>query len=119
MNRIVLVCGGRNFNNRGFLFECLDTFAQQAPPPGFAVLEGGARGADRCAREWAIARGRPFFTCPAPWTMYGNNAGPVRNQWMLDFGTPIYAIAFPGQSGTRDMVNRLQAAGVPVWQPTP
>lgn len=117
MNRIVLVCGGRQFNNRNFVFWCLDTLVPQLCQP-FAILEGGARGADRCGREWAIARGRPFFTCPAPWTTH-DDAGPKRNQWMLDFGNPIYALAFPGGSGTRDMVNRLQAAGVPVWEPKP
>jgi hypothetical protein len=36
----------------------------------------------------------------------GNAAGPIRNQEMLDKGKPYATIAFPGRTGTADMVRR-------------
>jgi UDP-N-acetylmuramoylalanine-D-glutamate ligase len=42
---------------------------------------------------------------------HGNAAGPIR---MLKEGKPNYVVAFPGGPGTRDMVNKAKAAGVPV-----
>ena len=35
---------------------------------------------------------------------HGNAAGPIRNQRMLDHGKPDIVVAFPGGSGTADMV---------------
>ena len=54
---------------------------------------------------------------PANWTIYDDRAGPLRNQWMLDFGQPNYAVGFPGGAGTRDMAERLIAAGVSIYWP--
>lgn len=43
---------------------------------------------------------------------HGRAAGPIRNQQMLDEGKPHLVVAFPGGTGTADMVRRAQAAGV-------
>ena len=45
---------------------------------------------------------------------YGKAAGPIRNQQMLDEGKPDVVIAFPGASGTADMINRAGLTNVPV-----
>lgn len=52
----------------------------------------------------------------ADWTQYGNAAGPMRNQAMLELGKPTEAHAYPmkGSRGTWDMIRRLRDAGVPV-----
>ena len=47
----VLVCGGREFRNRSFLFDVLDKF--HAATPFDLLIHGGARGADRLAGDWA------------------------------------------------------------------
>jgi predicted Rossmann-fold nucleotide-binding protein len=38
----------------------------------------------------------------------------MRNQQMIDDGKPDVVIAFPGGSGTADMIRRAEAAGVKV-----
>lgn len=110
----MLVCGGRDFDARTKAFDALD--AANTKTPIALVIEGGARGADRIAREWAIARGRAYVTFPADWAHQGRAAGALRNARMLEVGRPHGVTAFPGGTGTEDMVKRAKAAGVPVWE---
>jgi hypothetical protein len=113
----VLVCGGRDFADREFAFAMLDR--AHAKNGITCIIEGGARGADRLAKEWALSRGVGLDEFPADWTTHGNRAGPIRNKEMLDKGKPKGVIAFPGGRGTDDMVRRAQEAGVKVWRPCP
>jgi hypothetical protein len=81
------------------------------------LIHGGARGADSLAAEWAMANGIPVLeypVTPEDWRTIGKAAGPMRNQRMLDEGKPDLVVAFPGGSGTADMVRRAQRAGVKV-----
>lgn len=102
-----IVCGGRDFDDYvlgcGALFEFAPSF----------VIEGGARGADRMAREWAIVTGTPFKTVPADWDKYGKRAGHLRNTEMLHY-KPDVVIAMPGGRGTANMIAQAHAAGVRV-----
>jgi hypothetical protein len=50
------------------------------------------------------------------WKRYGNAAGPIRNQRMLEWG-PDLVVAFAGGTGTAGMVALARAAGVPVIEP--
>lgn len=109
----VLICGGREFQSRSLLCRVLDE-AHDAEP--FAVLiQGGAQGADRLAAIWAVEHGITVETFLADWSM-GRGGGPARNQRMIDDGRPCIAFAFPGGRGTADMVRRLKAANVPVYE---
>lgn len=79
------------------------------------IIEGGAQGADTCARMWAISRSVPFKTYPAEWSRFGRGAGPIRNKQMLQEGTPHLIVAFhafiPNSRGTKDMVRQAREAG--------
>lgn len=87
------------------------------------IVEGEARGADITCRVVAEEMGHEVRGYPADWDRFRRAAGPIRNQQMLDCehrpDEPIeLGIAFhddlAGKSrGTRDMVNRLQKAGIP------
>lgn len=111
----VLVCGGRYFDNLLAMRLALSFLdGEQAIA---LVINGGASGADTLARQWAGERGIPCETYPASWTVDGRSAGPKRNQRMLDQGRPDAVVAFPGGSGTADMVRRARKAGVPVYEP--
>jgi hypothetical protein len=81
--------------------------------PFDAIIEGGAQGADRFAREWAEAHAVKVETYYADWRV-GPKAGPIRNQRMLDDGRPDVVVAFAGGRGTADMVRRAMRAGVQV-----
>src|SRR3569833_724971 len=98
----VLVCGGRRYTDQTFAFAVLDRVHVKRPIT--LIIEGGATGADRFAREWAIARGVRYQTFEANWQRYGNRAGPVRNHTMLREGKPDFVVAFAGGSGTAHLV---------------
>lgn len=107
---IVLVCGGRRYSNRDYVFDTLDEIAADIT----LLIHGGAPGADTLANEWAKSRNVQCECYPAVWDMHGKAAGPLRNQRMLDEGKPDLVIAFPGGVGTADMVQRAERAGVEV-----
>lgn len=105
----VLVTGGRDFADAGMVRDVLGSLAISE------LIEGGARGADTLARQYARSRGVPVTTFRAEWRLFGPKAGLLRNQRMLDEGRPELVVAFPGGRGTADMVERARRAGVQVW----
>jgi hypothetical protein len=113
----VLVCGGRDYNDKDRIFAVLDAYHDKA---GIDVLiDGGARGADQWASAWAGRRGVGTQTYEADWENHGSFAGPMRNTRMLYEGKPDLVIAFPGGRGTADMVKKARRAGVQVVEITP
>ena len=48
-------------------------------------------------------RAVPIARYPAKWTVYGLEAGTIRNQEMLDKGKPDLVVCFPGGRGTQNM----------------
>jgi hypothetical protein len=120
--RVVLLTGGRDFDDENWLFELLDTALQQCEQMGvrMVLLQGGAAGADRIGRAWADYQDGSvdLITVKADWKKYEkpgqkNPAGPIRNQVMIDRYDPDYYIAMPGQRGTNDMVKRCKLAEIP------
>jgi hypothetical protein len=110
----LLVCGGRDYDNRLAGFVALDGF--HAKFGILAIISGAARGADALAAAWARSRAIPLREFPADWERHGKGAGHKRNQQMLDEGRPTGVMAFPGGNGTADMVRRARAADLPVWE---
>lgn len=111
---LLLVTGGRDFDDYQRVARALGSaYSHQ---PALAVVQGGARGADALARRWCESTGVPCITVPALWDYYGKRAGSMRNQWMLDYFDINYVTAFPGGTGTADMVRRARAKGVPVYE---
>jgi hypothetical protein len=125
---VVLVTGGRDYRDRDEVWRRLDLLRERH---GVRLLiEGGATGADRLAREWAKARGVAWHTEEARWsnaerpgavvrrrrdgTPYDAAAGGVRNQRMAEMA-PDVCCEFPGGTGTADCVGRVKGAGVALW----
>ena len=109
----VLVCGGRDYADESAvcaILNCLNDWWGID-----CIIEGGALGADRFARRWGAWVDGLVTTYEADWSA-GRRAGPIRNQRMLDEGRPDVVVAFPGGTGTRDMVRKARAAGVPVME---
>lgn len=113
MTKRICVCGGRDYANFDRLCKSLDT--AQRILGDVEIIHGGARGADSMAGEWALMRGIPCTVFPADWKRYRNAAGPIRNKQMLDAGFDML-VAFPGGTGTRNMVEITMKAGRPVYQ---
>jgi len=115
----VLIFGGRSFGDVHRFRVALDTFRSKhiGPDDKWCIIQGKANGADRLAENYAALEGIPCISVAANWLVYNRGAGPIRNQWMLDFCAPTYAIAFPGGKGTADMTRRVQDAGITLWVP--
>ena len=115
INRRLLVCGGRDFDDAPFVFRTLDALHREHRFREF--MQGGARGADALAKEWAMTKGDlKCFEIKADWKKYGPAAGPIRNQQMLEWG-PDLVVAFAGGTGTAGMVALARAAGAPIIEP--
>lgn len=111
---IVLVCGGRDFQDRDALFAVLDRLHQQT---GITkIVHGGAKGADTLGAIWGLLHGVFSAGYPAQWDAYGKRAGFIRNQEMIDVEQIDLVVACPGGNGTADMVKRATKAGIKIVQ---
>lgn len=127
----VLVCGGRDYSDKAKVFEVLDYIDQNRSKIRL-VIHGAATGADALGKEWAKDRGVEDDPYPALWDwleapnavikrskagkLYNANAGPDRNAKMLALGKPDAVVAFPGGSGTANMIEKARQACVRVWE---
>jgi len=111
MPKIVIVTGGRDYNDFNIVLEAL----REAGPT--LVIEGGAQGADTLARRAADKLGIEHLTVWALWGR-GKAAGPSRNRMMLRvacrLNDNVEVHAFPGGRGTESMKNMARLAGVTV-----
>lgn len=107
----VLVCGGREYWDAYRVFTVLDALHREV---GITkIVNGDAPGADRLSSLWAVLAGIAVDRYPALWEKDGRRAaGPIRNQRMLDQEQPDMVVAFPGGTGTADMVRKARRAGV-------
>jgi len=110
MTFVVLVTGGRGYNNRARLWGVLDWFHEQVGVTG--VVHGLQSGADHEASMWAYRRGVRQRQFGALWLTYGDKAGPERNRRMWrEMRKQIDAVlAFPGFTGTCDMLDVVYQA---------
>lgn len=121
----ILVCGGRDFNNKDYLYNTLDNICEERgweyePDkygnflPAVEIISGMANGADKLAYNWAIINWCRVREFPADWNKYGKSAGPIRNEEMLIKGKPDLVIAFPtsNSKGTWHMVKIAKEANI-------
>ena len=116
----VLVCGGRDYDNRERIFGVLDKALRAATLAGksFTLVHGGAKGADSLSHVWASMR-KEHVTVrvyEADWKTHGRAAGPIRNRLMLTSENPDVIVAFEGGAGTADMIRQGRKAGVDVYE---
>lgn len=109
----ILVTGGRDYEDQATFDRVMDQISMELQRV-VCIIQGGARGADELARGWAFERMCPVMTFPANWDRFGRGAGPIRNEWMLEYGQPDLVVAFPGGKGTAHMVKIATEAGVAV-----
>jgi hypothetical protein len=106
---VALFCGSRDWTDREAIRRDLE-----ALPPNSVVIEGGARGADRIAREEAQALGIHVATVPALWDFHGKGAGYRRNEAMARM-RPDFVYAYNlGTGGTEQMIRVAEAECIQV-----
>lgn len=109
----VLICGGRDWTEPTPIDSVLRQL-QALHGAALHVIHGAAPGADALADDLCTALGISATAYPADWRSHGKQAGPIRNQRMLDEGKPNLVLAYPTPTskGTWDMVRRARRAGV-------
>lgn len=114
----LLVSGGREFDDVDFIVNHLNRLHNSRSVS--ELIHGTARGVDTICGYWAEEMGIPVTPMPAAWRdesgNYDPRAGHKRNQQMLDECRPDALMAFPGGTGTADMVARAEKVLPEVWQ---
>lgn len=119
----VLVCGGRKYSDRDLVYKVLNVIHNGVKGGITTIIHGGATGADSIAGDWSVnVLKKEAEVYLANWNIHKtaagpirNRAGPIRNRKMLKEGKPDIVVAFPGGSGTSDMIKISVAAGVKVF----
>ncbi len=109
----VLITGSRDWGDRACIESALEPYSIKN-----AVLVSGAcpSGADAIAEDVWMNWGLPVERHPADWSL-GKQAGPKRNQQMVDLGADV-CIAFRKDysRGTTHCANAATMAGIPtIW----
>lgn len=120
----VIIAGGRYYKFQQADKDFLDE--QWKKLPITEVVCGHAPGADTEGYDWAHEREIPIVSYPARWERWGVDgavigvrangmkynklAGFWRNQEMADYADAL--IAFPGGTGTADMIERATKKGL-------
>lgn len=108
----LLVCGGRDYTNKEYLYGCLDKFKETRGID--TIISGKAKGADTLAEQYAFDRNIMFVGYRADFARLGKKAGPLRNIQMLKEGLPDCIMAFPGGKGTAHMIKIAKEANIEV-----
>lgn len=111
---IIIVTGSRVWTDRKTLFHRLNTC--HAVEPITLLVQGGAKGADDLAIDWAVTNWVHWETVDAEWDLHGKAAGMIRNRKMLDLYPTAKVEAFPiGKSvGNRGCIREAQKRRMPV-----
>jgi hypothetical protein len=112
---IVLVTGGRDYDDIGIVFDCLTQLDAQFER--MIVVHGDAAGADSLACEVCKEVGIEQVKVPAAWNKYHKASGPIRNKLMLDLLGVDLVLAFPGGVGTANMKMQAHEREIPVMEP--
>lgn len=107
----ILVCGGRNYKDQDKVNLILNKIHDDAGIT--CIVQGGAKGADELAKNWAERHNIECKEYKADWDAYGRSAGPIRNREMFNKEKPDMVVAFPGGKGTAHMAS-IAEGKVPV-----
>lgn len=106
----VIVCGSRNWTDREQIAHRLSEL-----PGTTTIVHGAAKGADQIAHQEGQKLGLLLEPHPADWGALGKRAGVIRNMEMAYLGADLCIAFWDGRSaGTRDMVDRAEAQGIPI-----
>lgn len=109
---IIAVTGGRDYTDMEKVYERMTHYHHRLRFTH--VVHGGATGLDSIVDAWCdTKRGVQSVLCRAHWKRDGKGAGPIRNS-MMAIIRPTVLLAFPGGTGTRDMVRTCKAYGTRV-----
>jgi hypothetical protein len=109
----VAIVGSRTFSD----YRLLKRFVLQCIPLEQIeyIATGDATGADALAVIFAKGNHVPFDKLKAEWKKYGNAAGPIRNQQVVDKVDCVIAFWDGKSPGTRTTIQFARKAGKKYW----
>jgi len=110
----LIVAGSRDWPWRQYIFDALDHYTKNYPKEYIEIVDGGALGADRCGRDWAIERGIKYKTMNADWDGLGMRAGLERNTQMAEYANAAIVFWNGKSTGSADMIRKASMAGMRV-----
>lgn len=117
MTTRVIICGGRDFDNKELCFTKLDEILPQYE--NIEIVSGHAKGTDLFGEEYAQLHSLKKTIFPADWKRYGRTAGPIRNKAMLMYAMdafPVVIAFWNGSSkGTKNMIEQARKQNVKVY----
>ena len=109
----LIIAGSRTITDIEVLHKAIDKFDLGGKFD--EVVEGGARGVDRLARELAKNFGIRYTTFNADWEGQGKKAGYLRNQKMAAYGDVLLAVWDGESKGTSHMIDIMREAKKPTF----
>lgn len=106
----VAVVGSRGFANLDLVRKYI-----RGLPKDDTIISGGAEGVDTVAVEAAKARGMWTKTIPADWKQYGNKAGAIRNQLLVNEADCVVAFWDKVSKGTKITIDMAYKAKKPTY----
>lgn len=115
--KVILVCGGRDFEDFDFICRALNKHQPAAIVHG--EFSPGAR--DGLTGQYARHEAIDEVFVKLNWGWYGQGAIADRNTKLFNRVRALVdeVVAFPGGSGTANMVAKAKAAGIPVHEVKP
>ena len=101
--RRLLVCGSRTIVDKEWIFTQIESYwyfhlACYSDP---IMIEGGARGVDTIAKEYALENEWEVEEYPAEWDKYGKSAGYIRNDLMVKKADEVLILWDGKSKGTK------------------
>lgn len=103
----LLVCGSRTITNSAWIFSEIEKYLAESNLhySSISIIEGGARGVDKIAKQFADDKNIPVIEMPADWDSYGKAAGFIRNEQMVRL-CDLCLILWDGKShGTKNDID--------------
>jgi hypothetical protein len=123
----VIIAGGRDLNDYRLVKTKCDNFLRNhrdieivsgrcsTGTKTFTTSDGiNVFGADGLGELYAAESNHNVIPMPADWKMYGNAAGPIRNEEMSEVGDVLIAFWDGKSRGTKNMIDLMKNLGKPV-----
>jgi len=106
-----IIAGGREVTEYAHIIRA----TQRCGWTPAVVISGHARGVDKLGELWAERNKIPCEIFPANWDLYGNKAGPIRNNQMAEVADALIAIWDGKSRGTKHMIDTATKKGLKVY----
>lgn len=97
--------------SRGIIVDNLQDYLPQNTTE---IISGGARGVDRCAREYAKTKGITLVEFLPDYPRYGRSSPIRRNQLIIDYADIVLAFWDGSSKGTKHVIENCRRQGVQV-----